>query len=261
MVDESQVNFPAASTIFALFRRAGRRHIFVACFPKSGSTYLCKAIEALTGFQSGFVAEHGKHNDQDISPRRLRRLRASSVIQQHAQGTHNNVRLLRDFGLRPIVHVRNIYDVLVSLYDHLRNEDHRVPTGYVHREFWNLAYREQMDHLIHVHLPWYFNFLVSWHEATDRLPTLLTHYETLVSHGPQLLRRIADFYSLNVEDAAIEQALRHAAGQSTRLNRGITGRGTTELSPPQRATIAHLAHSWGVPEPVWQQIGITASAA
>lgn len=242
-------------------RRGLSGHLFVACFPKSGSTYLCKALELLTGYQAGFVAEHGLHNDQNISPRKLRRLRRPAVIQQHTQGTCNNVRLLREFGIKPIVHVRNLFDVVVSLHDHLRNEDHRVPTGYIHRQYWQLSHREQIDHLIHVHLPWYFGFLVSWHEAVDQLPILLTRYEDLVTDGPGLVACIANHYALNFDKPSVEAALHQAAGKSTRLNRGVVGRGASKLSPQQRATIANLAHAWKVPGPIWEQIGILTAAA
>lgn len=249
----------AANSIRNWFRRGNVGHLFVACFPKSGSTYLCKALELLTGYQSGFVAEHGLHNDQNISPRKLRQLRRPAVIQQHTQGTCNNVRLLREFGVQPIVHVRNLFDVVVSLHDHLRNEDHRVPTGYIHREYWQLSQREQIDHLIHVHLPWYFGFLVSWHEAAEQLPILLTRYEDLVTDGPGLVARIAHQSGLSFDKPAIETALQKAAGKSTRLNQGVVGRGASALSPQQRVAIANLAYAWKVPAAVWEQVGVFAT--
>jgi hypothetical protein len=149
--------------------------------------------------------------------------------------------------------------VVVSLHDHLRNEDHRVPTGYIHREYWQLSHREQIDHLIHMHLPWYFGFLVSWHEAAEQLPILLTRYEDLITDGPGLVARITQHNGLNFDNPAIEAALQQAAGKSTRLNRGVVGRGASALTPQQRTTITNLAHAWQVPARVWEQIGISAS--
>jgi hypothetical protein len=249
--------FRGRQTMFRfLWRPRHLPHIFAACFPKSGSTYLCKVLQALTGFQSGYVAEHGKHNDQDISPRKLRSLKTSTVIQQHAKGTYNNLRILRQFELRPIVNVRNIYDVIVSLHDHLRNEDDRVPTGYVHREYWNLSYREQLDYLIGVHLPWYFNFVVSWHEASEELPIFVSTYERLMTNPSGVLRQIAEFYSMDVSDQAIESAFKSVEGQSTRLNHGIMGRGQAELSHQQRETIWRLARVWHVDQTVWDLVGL-----
>ena len=244
----------------SLFNRP-RSHIFVACFPKSGSTYLCKALEALTSFQAGFVAEHGKHNDQDISARRLRRLKSSSVIQQHAKGTCNNVRLLAERRLRPIVHVRNIFDVVVSLYDHLKREDDRVPTGYVHREYWTSSHAEQLDYLIQVHLPWYFNFLVSWHEASEKLPVFVSTYERLMADRTLLLQEIAGFYSLSVSDEQISRAIESADGQSTRRNRAIVGRGQTELSARHQEAIWRLARVWQISPALWDRVGLAAATA
>jgi hypothetical protein len=238
-----------------------QNHIFVACFPKSGSTYLCKALEALTGFRPGFVAEQGKHNDQDVSPRKLRRLRGSTVIQQHTKGTFNNVRILREFEIKPMINLRNLYDVVISLYDHLKTEDHRVPTGYVHREYWKLSYREQLDYIIHIHLPWYFNFLVSWHEASQEMPLFVSTYENLMQNRALVLRQIADFYSIDVADQAITRAIQTADGQFTRFNRGIVGRGRAELSTAQRESIGRLAQVWKLDATLWDQIGLGSNSA
>lgn len=69
--------------------------------------------------------------------------------------------------------------MVVSLRDRFYNQSSFAPTGYVHREFWNLPEREQFDYLIHMHLPWYFSFLMSWHEARCEIGLINTSYEEL----------------------------------------------------------------------------------
>ncbi len=112
--------------------------------------------------------------------------------------------------------------------------DSRAPTGYVHRQFWELGQAEQFDYLIHMHLPWYFNFLISWHEAQRQIPLIRTSYEELFGDPAGTVRRVADFHGLQADDAAIAGALAHAAAQDTRLNQGVSGRGRQLLSPAQR---------------------------
>lgn len=240
------------------FQKRARKfpHIFVACFPKSGSTFLSKALQGLTGYPEYCSVDECGHNEQDISPRRLGRARQLSVIQQHTKGTKANLNIMREFGMRPIVHVRNLFDVVISLHDHFFGEDHCFPTGYVHREFWKMQEQEQFDYLIHMHLPWYFNFLVSWHEAQRQFSLITTSYEELFANPAGTLRRLADFYGLDVDDAAIQRALEHAGRQHTRLNKGVSGRGRQILTPTQRDAICRLARVWRVERKVTRSIGI-----
>jgi len=153
--------------------------------------------------------------------------------------------------------VRNLFDVVVSLYDHLQQEDHRVPTGYVHCEYWNLTKAEQLDYLIQVHLPWYFNFLVSWQEASQQLPILMTTYEGLMADKAATLRQIATFSEIPIADDTISQAIVFADSQSTRRNRGLMGRGTTELTSRHRDAIWQLAQVWQVNDSTWHLVGLT----
>ena len=77
--------------------------LLVACFPKSGSTYLTKLLHAATGFPlRDLVVAFGDH-EQDICERKLRRLRRQAVIQQHVKATHHNLALIKQHGIRPIV--------------------------------------------------------------------------------------------------------------------------------------------------------------
>jgi len=237
-------------------RRRKFAHIFVACFPKSGSTFLSKALQGLTGYPEYSSVEEYGHNEQDISRRKLGRARRLSVIQQHTKGTKSNLNILREFGMRPIVHVRNLFDVVISLHDHFYGEDHCFPTGYVHREFWRLPERDQFDYLIQMHLPWYFNFLISWHEAQRQFSLITTSYEELFTDTSGTLRRLADFYGLDADDAAIQRALEYASRQPTRLNKGVSGRGRQLLSPTQREAICRLAKVWQVDRKITRSVGI-----
>ncbi|HTU25606.1 MAG TPA: sulfotransferase domain-containing protein [Pirellulales bacterium] len=231
-------------------------HIFVACFPKSGSTFLAKALQGLTGYPEYHAAEEYVPNEQDISRRKLLKARRLSVIQQHTKGTKTNLNILREFGMRPIVHVRNLFDVVVSLRDHFYGQDHHFPTGYVHREFWQLSERDQYDFLIQMHLPWYFNFLVSWHEAQRYFGLIMTSYEELFADPASTLRRLADFYGLAADDAAIERALDYAASQPTGFNKGISGRGRQMLTTAQRDAICRMAKVWQVDRKITRSVGI-----
>ena len=233
-------------------------HIFVACFQKSGSTYLTELLSEITGFPSrALVAAYG-HNDQDVHEYALEEVEGrSSVTQQHAKGTANNVDLLKKFGIRPVVLVRDIFDVTISLYDHIERGRDRVPTGFVHREYRNLTRDEKLLYLVRVHLPWYFNFFVSWREASGALDTLWLTYEGLFADQVATVSRVLEFYGLSTDRATIEAAIRSTAGaKRTRFNVGVAGRGR-DLPALHRQAVLDLAAVWGIDKRDMQMIGIS----
>ena len=103
-------------------------NIFVACFPKSGSTYVTTLLSELTGFPIVPAVQFFGQNEQDLFEPALQPFRGrSTVTQQHVKGTNNNLRLMKEYGIRPVVLVRDIFDVLLSLHDHFEREGIHTP--------------------------------------------------------------------------------------------------------------------------------------
>ncbi len=171
--------------------------IFLAVFPKSGSTYLASLLSKITGFTLRGAVQLSDHNEQDISEIRLHyQAGRTAVIQQHAKGTHNNIQLLNKYGIKPVVLTRNIYDVIISNHDHFRSESDKVPMGYVHPEYWQMSQQEQLDFIITNMVPWYLNFYVSWRDAQSSIPVHWLTYETLFRDQEKAVSEIIDFYGL-----------------------------------------------------------------
>jgi hypothetical protein len=233
-------------------------HIFVACFQKSGSTYLTNLLSDITGFPSrAMVAAYG-HCEQDVHEYALREWTyRSSVTQQHAKGTYENIEALKKFKIRPVVQVRNIFDVTVSLYDHIERGRNRVPTGYVHEEYKDMTEDEKLLYLIRVHLPWYFNFLISWREASQEIDTLWISYEQLFADQVATVSRILEFYDLPVDRQSIRAAIEETAKKKSanRFNVGTAGRGQS-LSDMHKDAIRELAAVWHTDSADMELIGI-----
>jgi hypothetical protein len=128
-----------------LRRRLDRDHLLIACMPKSGSTYLHTLLRVITGLDDASLSELGDQNEGDICEKRLRRLRRRSVIQQHVKATQTNLKWLSDYGVRPIVQTRSLFDVLPSLHDHFEHEKNGLPCGYIGVEFWDLSWNDRME--------------------------------------------------------------------------------------------------------------------
>lgn len=231
-------------------------NIFVACFPKSGSTYLTTLLSEITGFRLRWVAQFAGHNEQDIFEPALRYLcLTNSVTQQHVKGTCNNVRLLKEYNIKPVILVRNIFDVVLSMHDHIEREDHRGPAGYVHKEFFCMSKEEKLLYIIYVLLPWYFNFYISWRESSKEMDVLWTSYEELFSNQIDTVSRILSFYNIPVDHDKIQSAMLAMKSKNTRLNVGVKGRGAG-LPEMHKEAILNLASVWQVDKKEMEIIGL-----
>ena len=238
--------------------------IFLAVFPKSGSTYLASLLSNLTGTPLKGAVQLSGHNEQDICELRLRSLAGmDAIIQQHAKGTFNNVTLLKKYRIKPVVLVRNIYDAIVSNHDHFRSESDIVPMGYVHPEYWNMSEKEQLDFIIANMVPWYLNFYVSWRDASTTTKVLWLTYEDFFSDQITGVQKIMEFYGMqsnyieNDTKKSIESM--PALGDrltTNRLNVGKSGRGELLLSHEQKRMVSDIAKRWHLSDGCLEIIGI-----
>ncbi len=221
-------------------------HLFIACIPKSGSTYLHTVLREITGFGDAYVSELGDQNEGDICERRLRRLQQRSVLQQHVKATQTNLKWMQVHGVRPIIQTRSLFDVIPSIHDHLQKGQGGLPCGFEPADFWNRSWNDRCDYLINVHLPWYFNFLLSWREAASEIETCPVAYEDLFADQPGTLARILKFYAIAASPTDIVAAIARASRRNTRFNVGVSGRGNETLTPRHKLMIRNLAQLCGI---------------
>ena len=217
-----------------------RRHcLFVACFPKSGSTFLVSALADSTGYMRQFLG-YDHLNEQDLYlPSLIDSYNMNIVCHQHTRATAPNLELVSEFGIQPVVLVRNIFDCLVSLRDHLGRESRQTPVFNASDEFFAKPQAEQFDELIDLALPWYVNFFMSWKKAETRGTELLwITYEDMMTDKAGTVRRVLDFYGTTQFSDHVDSAISCVdKGSDTRFNKGVSGRGEEQLSADQRRRI------------------------
>ena len=99
------------------------RHIFIACVPKSASTFLKNLLVNLTGFQDVFMVYAAGQTEHELYLPTVREFaHFDTVTQQHCRASDANVHIMQAFGIRPIVLVRDIFDSVVSLLDFYNNQ-------------------------------------------------------------------------------------------------------------------------------------------
>ena len=233
------------------------RHVFVACFPKSGSTWLTTLLTAYTGYRFAMFVHRGDENEQMINEARLRMVgNADTVTQQHVKGTARNVAVMNRYGIRPVILTRNLFDVLVSMRDHFFREGPQSSTGYVHQQFFAMSEEEQYLYLARVHAPWYFNFLFSWAEASRKdIEALWISYEDLFADQVGTVSRILEFQGLPADGDRIASVMAGLDGSKTRFNKGVAGRGAG-LPASAQGALLDLARCWKAEEEALARIGI-----
>ena len=234
---------------YGLKRRFSRpgQHIFVACFPKSGSTFLTRVLTEVTGYKFvPFIAAFGRNEHDLYEPRLYDHYSVDTVTQQHCRATPMNLKLMHRYGIKPVILVRNIFDCIVSLRDHIYTETGLWPMAYVNRDFFALSESQQYDFIIDMFLPWYLDFYVSWSDFTKEQGasrcTWIT-YEHLMNDRLEALKDLLK--GLEVSDSFISQAIERVTGtgkENSRLNKGVSGRGQEKLSLEQKERIRSRAN-------------------
>jgi len=219
------------------------RHIFIACVPKSASTFLKNLLMNLTGYKDLFSVYAAGQTEHEIYLPTLREsAHLDTVTQQHCRASDANVHLMQAFGIRPVVLVRNIFDSVMSLLDFYNKG--AFQTSYFRADWPTLDEETKIDLLIENVIPWYFQFVASWDlvEKQKRLQIHWLTYEQLVADKPSSVLKVLEFYGLGAPRRGVEQRIRQIESerQKNRFNKGITGRGKSALSDLQKEKISRL---------------------
>lgn len=217
------------------------RHIFIACVPKSASTFLKNVLVSLTGFKDVFMVYAAGQTEHELYLPTLRQAaHLDTVTQQHCRASDANIHLMQAFGIRPIVLVRNIFDSVMSLLD-FYNIQGAFYNTYFRADFQDLDEETKIDLIIDNVIPWYFQFVASWSlaEKQQRLPIHWLSYEDLLADKPAALQRVLNFYGLGAHEKAVAAKIAEteSEGRKIRFNKGVSGRGKIGLSDQQKERI------------------------
>ena len=220
-------------------------HLLIACQPKSGSTFLKNVLCEITGFRDLFLFHASGQSEQDLFyPVLLEFATVPTVTQQHCRAAEANIQLMQAFGMRAVVLVRNLADVIVSLRDFYTQG--AILGTFFHPDVWmRLCPERQIDLIIDHVVPWHLQFLASWQQADkeQRVPVLWLTYEDLMRDQSSAVQKVLAFHGIDVPEEKIAAALAALAGEPrrNRFNKGVSGRGQTTISPEQMGRIRRLA--------------------
>ncbi|MBA5778534.1 sulfotransferase domain-containing protein [Stappia sp. F7233] len=213
-----------------------RSHILLACMPKSGSSFLADAISRLPGMRQTSLSLSSRHREQELDLHILaRKANRNYVAQQHIKYSEETGRLLSKFDIRPIVLTRNLFDIIPSIRDHVRNESSEMPMAWLDPACANYNDAELECLIADLVMPWYVNFYVSWQHCPN---ALWVTYDQVRTDPEGVLKEISEFSGINA-GASIEQAVAAAKAERRRFNVGASGRGEN-ISPEAREWVCRL---------------------
>lgn len=159
------------------------------------------------------------------------------IAQHHIRYTDPTRWIMDDYGITPVVLVRNIFDALVSLRDHIKNDAIYMSMGYYNEDMRQWSDEKTADWLIDMVAPWYVNFFVSWQDCPNRLQL---SFEQIRQDPKQCLLDVGNAAKLEISAADCEAALEKSKTKPTRLNKGVSGRGAA-FTDKHRETVARYA--------------------
>lgn len=158
--------------------------------PKSGSTYLTAILGRMPGMKIVSLVPGYDRREQELD---IGMLRATDgidyVAHHHVRFSRPTMTLLDHFCIKPVVQVRNIFDIVVSIKDHLRNESIEGSMGYVVPEMVRWDDQQLERFIVQMMIPWYFNFYMSWRDCESRI---LVRYEELIRTPESVVTSICE---------------------------------------------------------------------
>jgi hypothetical protein len=234
----------------ALFKARGdKTPVAVAAVPKSGGSFLVHTLATLTGLPYFRLCTAYSTNEHDLYlPALLLTSRSGCISHLHMKGTFHNAALAQRFGIRPILLVRRIEDIVVSLQHDLKQKA-QLPTSAAGRLGYSFVWQDEntkdlseqrrIDLIIDLAVPWFVNFYVSWYRLCEQgaVDALWITYEQMMADKEGTLRQVLEFLGFH-NVGAIDPAILARRYETFRDSQ--VGQGAVILSAAQRARIRAL---------------------
>ena len=217
-----------------------KKQIIIACYPKSASTYLTHLLSDATGFNKTFWKKNtGASQNFLYLPLIVDDLSRNNIVQQHFKYNHANAFLLDSLNAKVVVLTRNIYDVVISLIDHI-DQSNKSPIEDESLAFFpKLSTEEKIDYVISYIVPWYIGFYASWYNAKkdNKVDVCFSTFDEVVDTPIVVVDKILKFYKIN---SSIVSNNESSKDKKINFNSGKKGRGDEYLTAEHKIKIKSL---------------------
>lgn len=228
-------------------------HLNINGFPKSGTSFLSAVLCELMKFNkyklyNGYLRSEHKIRYSNF----LDAYSENYVLHSHFLGDDENIYYFNKFQIRPVIIVRNIFDIIISLTDQASyskkcDDLSIIWIAYLTDHFKTLPQEDRINIFIDYTISWYYKFYLTWYYATkieNKIEVLWLTYEQLVNNKLATLKTICDFYNIDKPENDLIKAIIRAEDYKvdTNFNKGIIGRGNEILSDQQKDKILSLSN-------------------
>jgi hypothetical protein len=219
--------------------------VWIAAPPKSGSTWLSKLVGASLGWQMMSLQPRGyPRREQELVATKKFRFSESHVFvpHHHTKASELTIEIVKNYNIRVILMTRDIYDMTLSLIDHLEQDGVNVPIGFIPISFKGLPFEQRARAVAKLLIPWYISFYASWAYAQHdhKLNVHIVSYESLHDNTLRTLASCITFAGEMRNVDVMNGAITRVKKEETRFNVGTVGRGHQELSADVKGIIDDL---------------------
>ena len=232
---------------------ARRTVLLLAFAPKAAGTFLrSAAIDAVGGQLVRITHAHGGREAQPYMPLFLQYYLGGIcdcplVAHAHLQALAGNRNFFEAFGIRPIIMLRPIPDMLASYQDMLETVPEARADGLnciIPGSFADFSPAQKTDFMIDMIAPWYVSYFATWLEYAREKPgaVCLLNYADVLRDSATVLQTALAHAGLALDRAVCEAALARnwRDRKELRFNKGVSGRGKIYFSQAQIAQIARM---------------------
>lgn len=239
-----------------------RPAVVLAFAPKAAGTFLRSAlIVAIAGQLVRTVYAQGGRDAQfylptfvdyflgGVTPNTL-------VTHVHMQALPGNCNLIEALGLKPVIMLRSVPDMLASFIDMLSTDQAALKEGlncHVPDEFAEWEPSVRAEYMIDMVAPWYASYYATWRGFVVAEPdrTLVLRYSDFIDSPQLTMQAILNHSGVPCHPMRCAQALQsvwNGRGQH-RFNKGVVGRGASYFSPQQLDRIRKMLSRFKSLEP------------
>ena len=235
--------------------------ILLNTMPKSGSVYLSNSLAKIVGCELMYIGNMYALIDQ-ISFKSVRKFSEGAYVSQnHLAPSMENIQILRHFGQKTILRLRDPRQALLSWIYHLdritgQNDvsEHlfyfvpRTPLGY-----FDLSLLKKIDWQIDNYFPQVINWVEKWVELADSgtLSIHITHQDDLRTNERALFDSILEFYGLDISGYELPDLPKNEEETHFRRADPMEWRETFSLAQVRRAT--KMIPAWMMKRFGWEQ--------
>jgi Sulfotransferase domain len=201
-----------------LDRTKASRPIFVSSVPKSGTWLLRAIIERMTGLTPYEPEIHPDLGTPDYADENLIEFPRGTFFSWHSILTSRSIAMLRGCQAKNVFLIRNIYDVLLAMFNHIRRDaDASLGRSVQGGHYFDDKSIEQSLSLM---ISGFGSPVLTWHgvapiieqmasmmELAESGHALLLTYEQLVGDKPEAIARLAWLFEVDLAVGRIEKII------------------------------------------------------